>query len=126
MQPDEQPGTIHTDTSLESVCSREDLCWNHDESTPYRSDTNEIAERSVRRVEEGTSALLVQAGISEKWWREAVECFCYLRNNSVADGKSPDERRCGTSFCGPLIPFGARNVCSSDLCERHISSGQES
>ena len=46
--------------SLEFIRACEDLCWNHDKSTPYRSETNGITENAVRRVEDGTSALLVQ------------------------------------------------------------------
>ena len=34
-------------------------------STPHRSETNGIAERAVRRVEEGTSAVLLQSGLNE-------------------------------------------------------------
>ena len=35
-QPDQKPGIIHTDNSLECIRVREDLGWNHDKSTPYR------------------------------------------------------------------------------------------
>ena len=41
------------------------LSWNHCTSTPYRSKTNGIAERAVRRVKEGTSAVLLQSGLNE-------------------------------------------------------------
>ena len=33
-----------------------------------RSETNEIAERAARRVKEGTSAVSMQSGLTEKWW----------------------------------------------------------
>ena len=59
--PDQTPGISHTENSLEFHRACEDLCWDHDESTPYRSETNEIAEYAVRGVKEGTSALLVQS-----------------------------------------------------------------
>ena len=38
-----------------------------------------------------------------------MECYCYLRNvqDLLADGKSPNERRFGEPFKGPIIPFGA-------------------
>ena len=36
----------------------EDLSWNQCPSTPHRSEINGIAERAVRRVKEGTSAVL--------------------------------------------------------------------
>ena len=98
--PDQKPGIIHTDDSLECIRACEDLCWNEDKSTPYRSETNGIAENAVRSVREGTSALLLQSGLSEKWWREAIERFCYLRNiqDKLAGRKSPYEIRFVTPF----------------------------
>ena len=64
LEPERNPKVIYTDNSLEfgKVC--EDLSWNHCTSTPHRSETNGIAERAVRRVKEGTSAVLLQIGSS--------------------------------------------------------------
>ena len=58
---------------------------------PHRSETNGIAERAVRRVKEGTSAVLLQSGVDEKWWADSMECFTYLRNvtDLLSDGKTP-------------------------------------
>ena len=64
-EPDRQPEVIHTDNSLEFGKACEDLSWNHCTSTPHRSETNGIAERAVRRVKEGTSAVLLQSGLNE-------------------------------------------------------------
>ena len=60
-----------------------------------RSETNGIAGRAVRRVKEGTSAVLLQSGFDERWWADSVECYCYLRNvqDFLAEGKTPYERR---------------------------------
>ena len=60
--------------SLEFISACEDLCWN-----PHRPETHRIAENAVRRAKEGTSALLVHSGLSEKLWGEAMERFCYLQ-----------------------------------------------
>ena len=60
LEPDRKPKVIYTDNSLEFGQACEDLSWNHCTSTPHRSETNGIAERAVRRVEEGTSAVLLQ------------------------------------------------------------------
>ena len=63
----------------------------------HRSETNGIAERAVRRVKEGTSAVLLQSGLDEKWWADSMECHTYLRNiqDLLSDGKTPYEGRFG-------------------------------
>ena len=74
---------------LELGNSCEESSWNHRTTTLYRSETSEIAERAVRRVEEGTSAMLLQSGLDEKWWSDSMECHQSLHNvqNLLADGK---------------------------------------
>ena len=57
LEPDRKPTVVHIDNSLEFGKACEDLFWNHCTSTPHRSETNWIAERAVRRVKEGTSAV---------------------------------------------------------------------
>ena len=78
------PKVIYTDNSLEFGKACEDLSWNHCTSTPHRSETNGIAERAVRRVKEGTSAVLLQSGLNESW--RSVQ-------DLLSDGKTPCERR---------------------------------
>ena len=75
----------------------------------HRLETSEIAERAVRRVKEGTSAVLLQSGLDEKWWSDSMKCYCYLQNvsNLLADGKSQCERRFWESFKGPIMLFVA-------------------
>ena len=87
----------------------EDLSWNHCTSTPHRSETTGNAERAVRRVKEGTSAVLLQSGLNESWWADCMECYTFLRNvtDLLSDGKTPYERRFGQPFSGPVIPFGS-------------------
>ena len=103
------PKVIYTDNSLEFGKACEDLSWNHCTSTPHRSETNGIAERAVRRLREGTSAVLLQSGLNESWWADSMECYTYLRNvtDLLSDGKTPYERRFGQPFKGPIIPFGS-------------------
>ena len=49
-----------------------------------------LLERALRRVKEGTSAVLLQSGLDETWWSASRECCCYLRNAQylLADGKN--------------------------------------
>ena len=109
LEPERKPKVIYTDNSLEFGEACEDLSWNHCTSTPHRSETNGIAERAVRRVKEGTSAVLLQLGLNESWWADSMECYTYLRNvtDLLSDGKTPYERRLGQPFTGPIIPFGS-------------------
>ena len=97
LETEKKPKVIYTDNSLEFGKACEDLTWNHCTSTPHRSETNGTAERAVRRVKEGTSAVLLQSGLNESWWADSVECYTYLRNvtDLLSDGKTPSERRFG-------------------------------
>ena len=109
LEPDRNPKVIYTDNSLEFGKACEDLSWNHCTSTPHRSETNGIAERAVRRVTEGTSAVLLKSGLNESWWADSMECYTHLRNvtDLLSDGKTPNERRFGQPVKGPIVPFGS-------------------
>ena len=100
---------IYADNSLEFGKACEDLSWNHCTSTPHRSETNGIADRAVRSVNGGASAVLLQSGLDSEWWADSVECYRYVRNiqDLLSDGKTPNESRFGMPFDGPVIPFGA-------------------
>ena len=109
LEPERKPKVIYTDNSMEFGKACEYRSWNHCTSTPHRSETNGIAERTVRRVKEGTSAVLLQSSLNENWWADSMESYTYLRNVTVllSDGKTPYERRFGNPFYGPIIPFGS-------------------
>ena len=70
----------------------------------------------MRRVKEGTSAVLQQSGLNESWWAD----YTYLRNvtDLLSDGKTPFERRYGQPFKGPIIPFGS-------LVEFHLVTAKD-
>ena len=55
-----------------------------------------------------TAAVLLQSGLGNEWWADSMECYCCLRTQDLlSDGKTPNERRFGMPFNGPVIPFGA-------------------
>ena len=66
LEPTRKPKVIDTDNASEFGKSCEELTWNHCASTPHRSETHWIAERAVRRVKEGTSAVLLQSGLGNE------------------------------------------------------------
>ena len=76
-------------------------------------------------MKEGTSAVLLQSGLGEKWWTESMECNCYLRNiqDLLSDGKTPYKRRFGIPCNGPVIPFGAmvehHHISAKDISRLH-------
>ena len=51
----------------------------HCASAPHRFETNGIAERAVRRVNEGTWTIVLQTGLDELWWADPMKCYCYSR-----------------------------------------------
>ena len=120
LEPDRNPKVIYTDNSFEFGIACEHLSWNHCTSTPHRSETKGIAERAVRRVKEGTSAVLLQSGLNESWWADSMECYTHLRNvtDLLSDWKTPYERRFGQPFQGPIIAF-----CS--LVEYHPETAKD-
>ena len=78
---------------------------------------NGIAERAVRKVKEGTSAVLLQSGLDENY---SLESYTYLTNiqDLLSDGKTPYERNFGKPLKGPIIPFGSL-VEYYYFCEDH-------
>ena len=124
LEPERKPKVIYTDNSFEFGKACEDLSWNHCTSTPHRSETNGIAERAVRRIKEGTSAVLLQSGLDEKWWADSMDCSFYLRNiqDLLSDGKTPYERRFREPCQGPITPFGSLVEYDPIFCERPVKN----
>ena len=102
------PKVIYSDNSRIFGKACEDQ-WNRCTCTPHRSETNGIAERAVRSVKEGTSAILLYSGLDGNWWDDPKECCCFLRNvqDLLSEGKTRYDRRFGEPFCGPVIPCGS-------------------
>ena len=65
---------VYSDGSKEIKKAMQDLQFAHDCSTPYRSQTNGVAERAVRKVKEGGASALMQSGFHHLWWGDAQSC----------------------------------------------------
>ena len=108
LEPNRKPKVIYTDNSLEFGKACEDLSWNHCTSTPHRSETNGIAERAVRRVKEGTSAVLLQSGLDEKMVGRFYGMFYLSAKHSqiyYLMGRRPMKDVLENLFKRPIIPF---------------------
>ena len=107
--PREPVKLLYTDGAPEYKEAAEKLGWIHQRSTPYRPQTNGVAERNVQRIVQGTRAVLQQSGMDHCWWPEASECYCFLHNvaDTLRDEKTPHELRHGHNFLGMKIPFGS-------------------
>ena len=87
-----------------------DLDWAYSTSTPYRSESNAVAECGNRKVVDGTRANLWQSGLPHGWWPYAARHFCWMHNsssNKFLKGATPWEARYHTAFPAKRIPFGA-------------------
>ena len=110
LDSEENPNDVYTGISLDFGKASEDRQWNHCASTPHRRETNGTAERAVRRVQEGTSSILLQSGLDEQWWADSLDCCCFLRNvqDLSSDEKTSHARRFEEQFSEPTIPFVAK------------------
>ena len=84
--------------------------WNLGKQSP-NFNTSSIRDKwhrwkTRRRAKEGTSAVLLQSGLDEKWWAECNSCMRNVQD-LLADGKTLCERRHGEPFKGRVVPFGA-------------------
>ena len=122
LEPERKPKVIYTDNSFEFGKACEDLSWNHCTSNTTQIGNNGIAERAVRRVKKGTSAVLL--AIRSKWklvgrfhgmWNHICET-----SRSLVWWKTPCERRFGEPFKGPNYSFGSLVEFFTHLCERPV------
>ena len=98
---------MYTDNAPELVAAVQKLRIKHNTSTPYKSTTNSIAERSIRTVLEGTRTILEHAGFPIQWWPYAARCFCFALNIILINGESAyNLRHQKGHFPGLHVPFG--------------------
>ena len=108
LEPTRKPKVIYSDSSLDLASLARNYFWII--VRQHHTDLKQLRlQRAVRRVKEGTSAVLLQSGLYENCWADSIECYCYLRNiqDHLSDGKTPCEWRFGIPLNGPVLPFGA-------------------
>ena len=84
VQPDQIPSIIRTDNSLEFIRDCEDQCWNHDKSTPYRSEPMELPRTQFPGSQKVHLHLwfswVIQKSGGEKQWNAYVVGETYKTN----------------------------------------------
>ena len=63
VHPDDPRPLTYTDNSPELKDAIGRFGWRHDTATPYRPQTNGVAERAMRTVKEGATSVLAQVGL---------------------------------------------------------------
>ena len=123
LEPERNPKVIYTDNSLEFGKTCEDLSWNHCTSTPHRSETNGIAERAVRRVKEGTSAVLLQSGLNESWWADSMNVTAICEKSQIYDlmGRRPMKDVLGNHLMDRLFHL-VHWLSITFYCERSVKN----
>ena len=107
LEPNGKRKVIYTDNSLEFGKACKDLYWNHCTSTPYRSQTHEIAERAVSRVKK----VRLRYCCNQVWMKDDGQipwnAVPVLRNiqDFLFDGKIPSDHVFGEPFKGPINRF---------------------
>ena len=103
---------FYSDDSGEIAVAARQLGWSHPRSAPYKHQSNGRAEQCVKRVKRGARVLLLQAGLTAKWWPYATRHWAHSHNcelRSYGDSlDNPYHRRFGYEFEGLRIPFGAK------------------
>ena len=129
LEPSHRPKVVKTDNSMAFGKECEDLSWKHRTSTPHRLERNGIAERAVRRVEECTSALLLQTRIE---WKVVVWPYGTLLPFAKCQrppGRSENSvwKTIWRTIPRPMIKFGAtiirfteRTSKNSSICQEHV------
>ena len=62
---------------------------------------------SSTQVKEGTSAILLQSGLDEKWWADSQRMFLLSaqRSRPLIREENSLQTALAETFCGPVFPF---------------------
>lgn len=84
-------GGEYMNTEFENYLKKEGII--HQTTNPYCPEQNGTAERLNRTIIEKARCLLFEAGLEKRFWAEAVNTACYLRNRSAVSNipKTPYE-----------------------------------
>ena len=101
--------TMYSDNSKELGVAGKQVSELHVTSTPYRPQSNSIAERGIRTLLEATRAALVQAGMPCRFWpmAGAHQSFALAVSRQLNGDPSPYEKLHGEEFAGWRLPFGS-------------------
>ena len=123
LPPIRKPDKIMMDNSKEFVKAWQDLQWNHDTSTPHRSETNGVAERTFR-VAHWTTGGIVRCNAA---------VTCGILQDRMADRQAAHKKTIVKSSDRPIIPFGsveyllnsAKDKSKTSVWKRHCKGSRQ-
>jgi hypothetical protein len=88
---------LRTDSAAEFISNANFKRWLMDNriiqeaSTPYTKHQNGVVEHHIQMIKDWTTTLLVQSGLKQRYWGEAILCAVATWNAMTAKVKSPLE-----------------------------------
>ena len=124
---------LRTDSAAEFVEDKEFVKWligrkiQQEASSPYAKHQNGVMERHIQTIKDRATAILIQSGLSKKFWGDAILSAVVTWNATSNKAKSPLEAVTGrTGDLGMLKPFGCRVYIRMDgPQQRHMEARAE-
>ena len=124
---------LRTDSAAEFVKDVEFKKWLLDQriiqetSSPYAKHQNGVVERHIQTIEDRATALLMQSGLSVKYWGEAILCAVATWNATTGRKMSPLEAVTGRAGKLEFLkPFGCRVYIRTDgSLQKHMEPRAE-
>ena len=107
LELERKPKVIYIDNSLEFGKACEDLYWNHCTSTPHRSETNGIAEKSSAQSKRRYLCCIVAIRSGQRMVGVFREMLLLSAKHSRSLVWWEDTKWKMMPFNGPIIPFGS-------------------
>ena len=112
---------MRTDSAAEFVEDKAFTKWlidrkiRQEASAPYAKHQNGVVERHIQTIEDRATAILIQSGLSKRFWGDAILSAVVTWNATTSKAKSPLEIVTGrTGDLGMLKPFGCRVYIRTD------------
>jgi hypothetical protein len=73
-------GTEYTSNEFEVFCKMKGIL--NESTIPYTPEQNGVSERMNRTLVEKARTIIIESGLANRFWGDAISCACYLTNRS--------------------------------------------